>query len=76
MVMQNICPCNEIDKIRLEFVGLKAESMTRHKYTFRFNELARLASHLVATEETRMRCYLQGLSQWVLQLGKSKQAKD
>ncbi|KAI3795058.1 hypothetical protein L1987_37702 [Smallanthus sonchifolius] len=65
LVIKNLCPRNEIEKVEREFLGLKAGSMTHRQYTTRFNELARLVPHLVTTEERKIACYIQGLSDQV-----------
>ncbi|KAI3815196.1 hypothetical protein L1987_14856 [Smallanthus sonchifolius] len=62
LVIKNFCPRNEIEKVDIEFLGLKDGSMTHRQYTTRFNEPARLVPHLVTTEERKIACYIQGLS--------------
>ncbi|KAI3732297.1 hypothetical protein L1987_63501 [Smallanthus sonchifolius] len=61
LVINNFCPRNEIDKVEMEFLGLKAGSMTYRLYTTRFKKLERLVPHLVTTEERKIACYIQGL---------------
>ncbi|KAI3805336.1 hypothetical protein L1987_27625 [Smallanthus sonchifolius] len=65
LVIKNFYPRNEIEKVEREFLGLKAGIMTHRQYTTRFNELARLVPHLVTTEERKIACYIQGLSDQV-----------
>ncbi|KAI3795060.1 hypothetical protein L1987_37704 [Smallanthus sonchifolius] len=61
LVIKNLCPRNEIEKVEREFLGLKVGSMTYRQYTTRFNEPARLVPHLVMTEERKIACYIKGL---------------
>ncbi|KAI3805539.1 hypothetical protein L1987_28008 [Smallanthus sonchifolius] len=61
LVIKNLYPRNDIEKVEREFMGLKVGSMTHRQYTTRFNELARLLPHLVMTEERKIACYIQGL---------------
>ncbi|KAI3775976.1 hypothetical protein L1987_45736 [Smallanthus sonchifolius] len=65
LVIKNFCPRNEIEKVEREFLGIKAGSMTHRQYTTRFDELACLVPHLVTTEERKIACYIQGLSDQV-----------
>ncbi|KAI3819722.1 hypothetical protein L1987_13570 [Smallanthus sonchifolius] len=62
LVIKNFCPRNEIEKVEREFLNLKAGNMTHRQYTTRYNELARLVPHLITTEERKISCYIQGLS--------------
>ncbi|KAD5508139.1 hypothetical protein E3N88_15842 [Mikania micrantha] len=61
LVAKQFCPKNELNKVEREFLVLKAGSLNHRQYTSRFNEMARLVPHLVATEERRVKLYMEGL---------------
>ncbi|KAD4385935.1 hypothetical protein E3N88_26104 [Mikania micrantha] len=61
LVAKQFYPKNELDKVEREFLVLKAGSLNHRQYTSRFNDLARLVPHLVATVERRVKLYMEGL---------------
>ncbi|GKD30968.1 putative reverse transcriptase domain-containing protein [Tanacetum coccineum] len=60
--VQEFCPSNEMEKLETEFWNHKMVGANHAGYTDRFHELAKLVSHLVTPESSRIKRYIAGLA--------------
>jgi len=61
-LLQRYFSTSERDKRKLEFLYLKQENKTVMQYDRQFHKLSRFAKGLVATEEERINCFVNGLN--------------
>ncbi|GJZ04570.1 putative reverse transcriptase domain-containing protein [Tanacetum coccineum] len=62
LLVEEFCPSNEIEKLENEFWNHKMVGANHAAYTDRFHELAKLVSHLVTPESSRLKRYIAGLA--------------
>ncbi|GKE53581.1 putative reverse transcriptase domain-containing protein [Tanacetum coccineum] len=62
LLMEELCPCNEIDKLENEFCNHTMVGANHVAYTDRFHELAKLVPYLVTPESSRIKRYINGLA--------------
>ncbi|GKC05277.1 putative reverse transcriptase domain-containing protein, partial [Tanacetum coccineum] len=62
LLVEEFCPSNEMEKLENEFWNHKMVGANHVAYTDRFHELAKLVSHLVTPESSRIKRYIAGLA--------------
>ncbi|GJR94317.1 putative reverse transcriptase domain-containing protein [Tanacetum coccineum] len=62
LLVEEFCPINEMEKLESEFWNHKIVGANHACYTDRFHELAKLVSHLVTPESSRIKRYIAGLA--------------
>ncbi|GJW49911.1 putative reverse transcriptase domain-containing protein [Tanacetum coccineum] len=62
LLVEEFCPSNEMEKLEIEFWNHKMVGANHAGYTNRFHELAKLVSHLVTSESSRIKSYIAGLA--------------
>ncbi|GJS53396.1 reverse transcriptase domain-containing protein [Tanacetum coccineum] len=62
LMIEEFCPSNEMEKLENEFWNHKMVGANHVAYTDRFHELAKLVSHLVTLESSRIKRYITGLA--------------
>ncbi|GJS77762.1 putative reverse transcriptase domain-containing protein [Tanacetum coccineum] len=62
LLVEEFCPSNEIEKLESEFWNHKMAGSNHAGYTDQFHELAKLVSHLVTPESSRIKRYIAGLA--------------
>nr|GFC01303.1 reverse transcriptase domain-containing protein [Tanacetum cinerariifolium] len=69
LLVEEFCPSNEVEKLESEFWNHKIVGANHAGYTNRFHELAKLVSHLVNPESSRIKRYIAGLALEIQELG-------
>ncbi|GKA29837.1 reverse transcriptase domain-containing protein [Tanacetum coccineum] len=62
LLVEEFCPSTEMEKLESEFWNHKMVGANHAGYTDRFHELAKLVSHLVTPESSRIKRYIAGLA--------------
>nr|GFC98572.1 reverse transcriptase domain-containing protein [Tanacetum cinerariifolium] len=62
LLVEEICPSNEVEKLESEFWNHKKVEANHVGYTDQFHELAKLVMHLVTPELSRIKRYIAGLA--------------
>ncbi|GJV50415.1 putative reverse transcriptase domain-containing protein [Tanacetum coccineum] len=62
LLVEEFCPRNEIEKLENEFWNHTMVGANHVAYTDRFHKLAKLVSHLVTPESSRINRYINGLA--------------
>ncbi|GJS16583.1 putative ribonuclease H-like domain-containing protein [Tanacetum coccineum] len=62
LLVEEFCPCNEMEKLENKFWNHKMVGANHAAYTDRFHELAKLVPHLVTPESSRIKRYITGLA--------------
>ncbi|GKC35523.1 reverse transcriptase domain-containing protein, partial [Tanacetum coccineum] len=62
LMVEELCPSNEMEKLENAFWNHKMVGAHHAAYTYRFHELAKLVSHLVTPESSRIKRYIAGLA--------------
>ncbi|GJV22611.1 hypothetical protein Tco_1375306 [Tanacetum coccineum] len=62
LMVEEFCPSNEMEKLENEFWNHKMVGANHATNTNRFHELAKLVSHLVTLESSRIKRYIAGLA--------------
>ncbi|GJY44089.1 putative reverse transcriptase domain-containing protein [Tanacetum coccineum] len=62
LMVEELCPSNEMEKLENEFWNHKMVGANHVAYTDRFHELAKLVPHLVTPESSRIKRYIAGLA--------------
>nr|GEY70664.1 reverse transcriptase domain-containing protein [Tanacetum cinerariifolium] len=62
LLVEEFCPSNKIEKLEYEFWNHKMVGANHVGYIVRFHELAKLVSHLVTPESSRIERYIAGLA--------------
>ncbi|GJR17521.1 putative reverse transcriptase domain-containing protein [Tanacetum coccineum] len=62
LMVEELCPSNEMEKLESEFWNHKMVGANHAAYTDRFHELAKLVPHLVTPESSRIKRYIAGLA--------------
>nr|GEW57253.1 putative reverse transcriptase domain-containing protein [Tanacetum cinerariifolium] len=62
LLMEEFCPCNEMEKLESEFWNHKMVGANHAGYTDRFHELAKLVPHLVTPKSSQIKRYIVGLA--------------
>ncbi|GJZ00659.1 reverse transcriptase domain-containing protein [Tanacetum coccineum] len=62
LMVEEFCPCNEMEKLENEFWNHKMVGANHTAYTDRFHELAKLVPHLVTPESSRIKRYIAELA--------------
>ncbi|GKC77695.1 reverse transcriptase domain-containing protein [Tanacetum coccineum] len=60
LLVEELCPSNEIEKLENEFWNHKMVGANHAAYTDLFHELAKLVPHLVTPESLRIKMYIAG----------------
>nr|GEY71637.1 reverse transcriptase domain-containing protein [Tanacetum cinerariifolium] len=63
MMMEELCPPEEIQRMECELWNLRVKEMDISSYTTRFNELMILCHRMVPTERKKVEAYIRGLSE-------------
>nr|GEW69841.1 putative reverse transcriptase domain-containing protein [Tanacetum cinerariifolium] len=62
LLMEEFCPCNEMEKLENEFWNHTMVGANHVAYTDRFHELAKLVPHLATPKSSRVKRYINGLA--------------